>query len=64
MTLSVLSVVWVLTGSPTPFGPPVVGFSLTRTAMSMELTGCLTTRSLRKMTFRCQLLPSGVEVFS
>ena len=40
------------------------GRSLTRTAMSMAVTGRRTTRSLRKITFRCQLLSSGVEVIS
>jgi len=42
----------------------LVGSLLTTTAMSRALTGFLTTRSLRKMTFLCQLLSSGVEAFS
>ena len=51
-------------GSPTPSGPPVVGDSFVRMAMSSALIGRFTTRSLRKMTFLCQLVASGVEVFS
>ncbi len=42
----------------------LVGSLLTTTAMSRALTGFLTTRSLRKITLRCQLLSSGVEAFS
>src|SRR5262249_2404987 len=33
-------------------------------AMSIAVIGRLTTRSFRKITLRCQLVPEGVEVFS
>jgi hypothetical protein len=49
---------------PTPFGPPVVGDGFGRMARSIAVIGRLTTRSLRKITLRCQLVPEGVELFS